>query len=142
MSLRRKQIAGFTVLEIFTVLAVNGILLAAAAPNFIRWQEDQRLKSTGRAVIHAFAFARSEAIRTGNNHIVFIAADTTGGGLQDSGGNPVDLLVVNDQRPGATSHNCLVDTGEIVGVVELERGVTFGVSAATAPPPTPGYSSP
>jgi len=63
-------------------------------------------------VVNALGFARSEAIRTGNNHIVFVRGDATGTALQDSSGNTVDLVVIDDQRPGDTDQNCRIDSGE------------------------------
>ena len=134
--LSRKYDTGFTLIEAVIVVAVAGVLTAIAAPSFDRWQQDQRLKSTGREVVSALSFARSEAIRTGNNHIVFVMRDTTGGALQDSDGNTVAMVVVNDNRPGDAQQNCLIDAGETVGVVRFQDDVDFGVTAATSSPST------
>lgn len=106
---------GFTLLEIMIVLAIIAVGVALAAPNVLRWSDAERVKSAARSVSDAMLLARSEAIRTGNNHLVVIA-----GAL----GAAAPVVVVND-GPQATA-NCTIDANEIVHSVPAVDGVVWG----------------
>jgi prepilin-type N-terminal cleavage/methylation domain-containing protein len=118
--------SGVTLIELAVVLAVIAAMAALSAPVGSRWAENQRLAGSIRDIEAAFNYARSEAIRTGNIHLVFL--------MEDADGNDLDppVLVVDDGRPGASQQNCEFDTGEPTKSFDLETGVSFGVSHATA----------
>ena len=88
--------AGFTMLETMLVVAVIGIVAAVAAPSLGRWAANQRLKTSARTVATAFSYARSEATRTGNVHLVLFQKDAQLNPLTAS-----PILVLDDGRPGA-----------------------------------------
>jgi type II secretory pathway pseudopilin PulG len=103
-------------LEMLVAVAMIGVMAALAVPSMSSWRQDNQIRATARQVADAFMLARSEAIRTGNRHIVFLSA----GGAGDPVGNPlpvdprtggpVPVLVINDGVPGA--NNCLFDANE------------------------------
>lgn len=122
---------GVTLVEMAIVLAVIGAMVAVAFSTFDTWDDDQRLKSSARAVADAFTLARAEAIRTGDNHLVVFA-----GAL----GATEPIAIVND-GPEASA-NCAIDGGETVHTVGAAAGVQWGTSTGnangTAVPDDPG----
>jgi prepilin-type N-terminal cleavage/methylation domain-containing protein len=127
--------AGFNLIEIAVVLAVVGAMVALAIPSMNQWQANHRLSESARSVNAALSFARSEAIRSGNLHIVFFDEDAAGNDLQDAGGNDVDILVLDEGRPGSINQDCNIDAGERALAFDLENDVTFGTSLASSAAP-------
>ena len=127
---------GFTLIEMMVVVGIAAVLSAFAVPAFDQWTDNQRAKSAIRSLANAFNRARSDAIRTGSNHIVFFQADAQGNTLVDSDGAAVPVVVVNDDRPGGTNQNCVIDAGETVAIVRVETGLNWGVTIASAGVPT------
>ena len=121
---------GFSLIEFATVLGLVGILIALAVPLTSAWSDKQRLRLSARTVANAFAHARGEAIRTGDIHAVFFEEDADGNTLASP------ITVLNDGAPGEATQNCDIDGGEEVVEWQLERGVDFGVTHATAKVPT------
>lgn len=134
---RRSQ-GGFTVLELMVVVAIVGIAAALAVPSFVRFQANVRLRDTMRAVANSFQYARAQAIATGSNQIVYVAAgagtDVCGNPLQDLSGNPVPVLVLNDGPPGA-GNNCCIDPGEAIETIPVLPGTFWGATFAAGPAP-------
>ena len=126
---------GFTLIELMISLAVGVVVILLASVQFEDWREVEASRQASRAIEGAFAYARGEAIRTGNNHIVFFDQDTAGNPLTDGSGNDVPILVLDDGRPGSANQNCAIDAGETIQPVRFERGVAFGTTVATAPAP-------
>lgn len=113
--------AGVTLLELMVVVAILGIAAAMAVPGIVSWSDDERLKGAARAVADAFTLARSEAIRTGDQHLIVFAL-----GL----GATQQIQVIND-GPVATA-NCTIDAGEVVHSVPGVNGVAWGTSTGAA----------
>ncbi len=145
MAADRRQ-AGFTLIELATVVAIIGIFAAIAAPQLSQWLANQRVKSAARDLGNIFTIARSEAIRTGNNHVVFFMApnigiqDPVGNPVADSNGNAVAALLLND-GPAATA-NCTIDLGEEVDYVRPSQGVTWGAAQAAVRAPLDSATTP
>ena len=127
---------GFTLIEIAIALAIIGVVTAMSLPNVSKYLENANGRAAAKSVADAFNFARAQAIRTGNNHVVFFAAggagDTAGNALQGSDGRNVPILVLNDGRPGSANQNCVIDAGEEIVVFDAQVGVGWGNNSAPA----------
>ncbi|MEM7412965.1 MAG: hypothetical protein AAF430_22225 [Myxococcota bacterium] len=119
--LARKRQAGLSIVELVIVAAIIAFVTALAVPNFLRWSDDERVKSAARSVSDAFNLARSEAIRTGDNHLLIF-------GMALSATEPI--VVVNDGPQ--TTANCTIDANEVVHFVAAAQGVNWGTSTGAA----------
>ena len=54
---------GFTLIELLIVMALLGTLIALAAPSFLQFQRNSRLRSVSTSLVSAIAAARSEAMK-------------------------------------------------------------------------------
>lgn len=120
----RDGLAGMTLLELVVVLAMVGALLAFAGSTVSSWSEDQRAATSARAVADAMGLARAEAIRTGSHHIVAFDIEAGLAGIDS------DIVIANDSAPA--NSNCVIEAGEIVHRIPLERDVRFGSDPALA----------
>ena len=117
MSEIRGKSGGFTIVELMIAVAIVGIVAAMALPGWRGFQVNQRLRDVTRAGANMMQTARSQAIATGNNHIVYLATgvgtDVCGNPMVDPQGNAVPMLILDDGPPGPGS-NCCIDAGERV----------------------------
>jgi prepilin-type N-terminal cleavage/methylation domain-containing protein len=120
---KRRNQAGLTLIELVVVLAVISALIATATLGISGWAQNQRLKTSARAVSDAFMLGRAEAIRSGNSHLVVF-------GLGELNNTYADIVIVNDDRPDLA--DCSIASSEIVHRVNLENGVTWGTTASLA----------
>ena len=111
--------AGMTVIELMVVLAIIGVLLTVAGFQVAPWLDNGRLKTAARSAAGGLSLARSEAIRSGNVHLLV---------FQQAIGAAGAIVVSNDGPQSAM--NCQVDTGETVHTFELPDGVEWGTSSA------------
>lgn len=127
---------GFSLIEVAIALAIVGIVSALTLPNVTRYMENARGRAAAKSVADAFNFARAQAIRTGNNHIVFFATggagDTAGNALESDDGRAVPILVLNDGRPGSADQDCEIDADEERFTFEAQTGVGWGHNSAPA----------
>ena len=128
--------AGFTLLETMLVVSIVAVITALAVPSFSQYAANQRLRSSALEVSTAFSYARSEATRTGNVHLVLFQEDAQGNTLT---GSPI--LVVDDGLPGAIDQNCGIDTGEPTKSFFLDNDVSFGVTNASGKVSSDGGAS-
>jgi type II secretory pathway pseudopilin PulG len=130
----RRELAGITLIEMMVVLAVIAAITGIAAPLFGQMFGNQRVKGAARDVADAFMLARSEAIRSGNTHLVI---------LQNALDATAPIVIVDDGTPD--SANCTIDGGEIKHVWPAVEGVSWGTSTGlangTAAPDDPGGSA-
>lgn len=70
---------GFTAIEILVVIAVIGILIALAGPNFKDILERWRVRQTVESMTTTVYYARSEAIKRGGNITIRKEPNNTGG---------------------------------------------------------------
>jgi prepilin-type N-terminal cleavage/methylation domain-containing protein len=136
---RHRSALGFTLIEIMVVVGVIAVLAAITTIRMGEWLSNQNIKAAARSVADAFQLARSEAIRTGNNHIVFYGSpgdtDPAGTPLTGPGGTWVPVLVLNDGPPATA--NCKIDAGEPRRTVPPgdANDVGWGVAKATVKVP-------
>jgi prepilin-type N-terminal cleavage/methylation domain-containing protein len=146
MSDTRRHGGGFTLVEAAIVLAIVGIVAAMALPGWRQFQDNQRLRDVTRAAANMMQTARSQAIATGNNHIVYLRGgamtDVCGNPLIDAQGNPVPMLILDDGPPGGAFSNCCINAGERV-ITEpvftrpgVMNNVNWGSTFAGLPAPT------
>jgi len=133
-----RKSCGFTVVELAIVLGIIGIVASLAIPATSRLSDNRRLYSSVDTLGWAFSYARGEAQRSGNLHIVYVRTDAQGGDLFDTPGHQVDILIHDDGRPGSPNQNCQIDGGEPVVGRSLEASVAFGLSDADAKVGTDG----
>jgi len=112
-----------TLIELVVVLTVVSALVATAALGIASWAQDQRIKTSARAVSDAFMLGRAEAIRSGSSHLVVFGS----GALANAN---ADINIVNDGRPDLA--DCSIAQSEIVHSVDLEKGVSWGTSPSLA----------
>lgn len=110
--------SGFTSVELLTVLAIAGILLASAIPSLTAMVEAQRVRSASNLLLSDLHLVRSEAIKRNGRVAVCKSADA----LQCTavGGWEQGWLVFHDQN-----NNGQVDTGE--WIVQHRAGTLPGV---------------
>lgn len=65
--MRIKNENGFTLIEIIMVVIIIGIMAAIAAPNFISWLSNMRLKAAARDLYGAAMKAKGEAVKRNKN---------------------------------------------------------------------------
>jgi prepilin-type N-terminal cleavage/methylation domain-containing protein len=131
MSPQRSQ-TGYTLIELAVVLAILSIMAGIIATVMARGAADQRAKAAVRSVADLMLLGRTEAIRTGVNHIVFFQADTAGAALEDKAGVPVAALLIAD-----ADGDGLVDAGEYKASVPFDDtdSLSWGGSFADAAAP-------
>lgn len=71
-----RRLAGFTLIELVTAIAVAVVALALAAPGFTRLIVSHRLTQTSNALVSAINLARLQAVR-GNQQTIFCSNSAT-----------------------------------------------------------------
>lgn len=139
MNVLRRRTRGMTLLELMVVISIVGVIAASAGSYLGSWKQDQELASTARSLADVFTFARAEAMRTGNNHLVLFSidgvsmTDAAGNDIEDVSGNAVTALVVQDNFGGA--ENCALDTGDLRTELAITTDFDWGVTSASVRAP-------
>jgi prepilin-type N-terminal cleavage/methylation domain-containing protein len=126
---------GYTLIETMIVVVVIGIMAGLVLTVLARRTGDQRAKAAVRSVANLLLLARTEAIRTGTNHVVYLQQDPGDNPLLDGGGTPVAALLTADADADG-----MPDAGEYKASVpfddtdSLQWGATFAAPAMTRAP--------
>lgn len=59
----RRRVGGFTLIELLVVMALIGVLITLAAPSFLQFQRNSRLRTVSMSLSSAISAARSEAMK-------------------------------------------------------------------------------
>ena len=122
---RAATAAGVTLVELLLVLALAGILLAAAAPAYQQTMQRQRLRAAVTDLVAAIDLTRSQAIARGS--MVMLAA-LDPGGIDWRGGWIVFVDADGNRRPDA-GETVLFQRGP------LPDGVRVGMAFTSKAPP-------
>lgn len=125
-------------LEMMIVVVILGITAMIAVPSFLDMQSDNRARAAARTVANAFELARSQAIVTQQNHMVFFGM----GAGQDACGNDIGApIAILDDESGAagSANNCCINADETVVRFPADpdrafRDLSWGVTRAGAAP--------
>lgn len=135
--------AGFTMVEMMTVLAIVGIIVSFAVPSFVSMTQSNRVSSQVNSFVGDLQFARSEAIKEGSSVTLCpssdgarcLGASTWQSGwivFADANGNQsVDAgeLVIRKQLPW-TSTDTFVSTNSVTALTYSRDGFAVGVNGA------------
>ena len=106
---------GFTILELMVAEAILGIFASIGAIAMQSTFGEARAKGAVRNFADLMMLARAEAIRTGDNHLVFFAHDAEDNALTGSGGQAAAALLIRDEDGDGK-----VDAGEKVAAVNVD----------------------
>ncbi len=126
--------SGYTLAEIVVITATMGVLMSMAVPGTRRYVTDQNASDMARTVASAFQIARSDALRTGRNQVVFFrvggAGDVAGNPLEDVDGTVAAVLILDDGPTGSPNQNCEIDAGESIRTIAPDTTLSWGQSFA------------
>lgn len=125
---RAHRHAGFSLIELVTVIAIIGILMLVATPNFLAFRKNSELTTAINSLSSSLSMARTEAIRRSNSTRVAPAA---AGGWADGWKATVvsDSTALDQQQPIAT----YADDVTISSNGFPDAGVTFNGDGYPAP---------
>lgn len=140
-----KSKAGFTLVELMIAVAIIGIMAAVAAPGFIAWLPNYRLKSAARDLYSALQNARLLAVRE-NTTVQVVFVDDLTPANQDSYFIDINGSGVVDQpgeyRVNLSGYGSGVAFGFPPGLVNWNgTGVAQSITFPGGPPPFSTYNS-
>jgi prepilin-type N-terminal cleavage/methylation domain-containing protein len=129
--------SGYSLIEVVVAIGILAALSAAAIPSIQEMIEKRRIQGFARDAANMFQIAHSQAIRTGNNYIVFFGppgtVDPASNPVADAGGTSVPILILDDGPPATA--NCHIDGGEPIETLAAEDDIGWGVALATGKVP-------
>lgn len=123
-----KKASGFTLIELMVTMAVFGILMALAAPDFGVWVQNNRIRSVAESAMTGIQLARSEAVKR-NNAVEFE--------LLSSGTNIWRVIDVNSGAEVASAPRADIPvTLQTASSVKGTKGVIISGDAGASFPTT------
>ena len=98
---------GFTLIEVMVSVGIVGVLALVMGVNMRDSLGEMRAKGAVRRVADLLMLARTEAIRTGDNHIVFLFRDAQDNPINVPAGGPAAAILVRDANGNGTVVRCL-----------------------------------
>lgn len=125
---RRGGQAGFSLMEVMVVAAIVAIMAVLAVPSFSGMVQRQRVKNAADAVLSDLRWARSEAIKRGQDVTVTITTDKTPWqyAIYESGSPNSIKLVSGSEFPGVA---LVSNTGNVI--FNSVRGTVTGNGTVT-----------
>ncbi len=131
MTTKMQMQAGFSMIELMTVVAILAVLAAVAAPSFTQLIANNRIATESNALLADLAMARNEALKRGGTSWVTVCATADGSTCSASTDWSTGRLVFVD---GGT-----VGTVDVADTVLRSSTALTGLSAASAGFATTGY---
>lgn len=122
---------GFTIIELIVVIAIMGVLMAIAIPNFSQWTTNYRLKAAAREIYSNFQKARIEAIKTNSNVVVSF----------NLGADTYQVFVDNGGTTGTASDDTQNGDERILDTVSMPAGVVLDSVNFSGGSTTPGFTA-
>lgn len=113
---------GFTLLELFTGLAIASLLFAVAGPQFSNFNDNGKIRSSASEFQSFILLARTEAV-TRNSTVNLTST------LRDNWGGEITMCVADDQTRPCTHPN-----STIIQTTNIGRGEVAIMSSANADP--------
>ena len=132
---RERGSDGFTLIEVMVSVGIVGVLALVMGVNMRDSLGEMRAKGAVRRVADLLMLARTEAIRTGDNHIVFLFRDAQDNPINVPAGGPAAAILVRDANGNGT-----VEAGEKVAGVPVDStgslrwGSAFAEAVGTSAP--------
>lgn len=121
-----RQNAGFTIVELIITIAIGGILMAVAIPNFIAWRANSKLIGTSQNLRGDLEMAKKRAIR--ENATVAVLFDPDNNGVVSNR----YVIFMDNGAGGGIANNWIQDGSEILyRNRQLEAGITIDLAATT-----------
>ena len=111
----RSPQAGFSLAEIMVAIAIGGILMAMAIPNFALMREGYRLRGATYTVFTVLQKARLAAIKENNqyrfyinNNVYFVHDDLNNSGTEDAGESVTQFNIQSYAKDVSISSNATI----------------------------------
>jgi prepilin-type N-terminal cleavage/methylation domain-containing protein len=127
MIMQRRE--GFSLLEVMVAAAILGIIALIGGIAMQSSLGEGRAKGAVRNFADLLMLARTEAIRTGDVHVVFFGQDAEDNALTGAGGQPAAALLIRDADDDGK-----VDAGEKIASVNVDDtgSLSWGSAHAAA----------
>jgi prepilin-type N-terminal cleavage/methylation domain-containing protein len=116
--MNRNPSRGFTLVEMLIVIAILGIVLGIAAPNFTRYRDNANLKEAARDISSDIQLYKQRAIAENTNYEITFSGNTYD---VNKGATPV----VRGKRIGANNAAIVISSPYPGGKIELETRGTL-----------------